>query len=429
MKPKKIMAMILAAAMVLGSSMTAFAADTAATPSNAGGATGTGTSFEHVDKEVITVTLPTSAEVANVFNYYVDPERAINSAGQLTDGSAVTANDDGVYFANAGTAAVPDKNAAVTAFSINGKDESDTSITVTVPANTTVTKVTYSAIDNEWQDDEGNGITGVNVTGATAQNGDTITIDPYVAGTSGSTTTFSSSSEAVRFEGKNSVDVDVSVVATVTAASDKDITLVADAAALTAATSPALLMTLKVGSDTKAITSGGATATATITGKPNNFAVTVENGKFVYGVRTNTDTANGGTALEAWDATTVQLIGKTNQKDIPAGADAMTAPTINLTWTVAKHGAASEGDTSATPASAVTNSGETDILVRLVSGQSAAASKITSVKVNGTDVAAAKIAVSGSGNVWLKGVVSGAGTYKVLITYDGTTYSATYVKK
>lgn len=431
MKSKKITAMVLAATLVLGSSMTAFATDTT-TPSNAnltGSASGTGTSFEHVDKEVITVTLPTSAEVANVFNYYVDPERAINSAGQLTDGSAVTANTDGVYFANSGTEAVPDKNATVTAFSINGKDESDTSITVAVPTDTTLTKVTYSAIDNQWQDDEGNEVTGVSVTGETPQNGDTITIDPYVAGTPAVTSTFSSSSEAVEFEGKNSVDVDVSVAATVTAASDKDIALVADDAALTTATSPALLMKLKVGEDIKAVTSDGATAKATIAGKPNNFAITVEDGKYIYGIRTDTDTDNGGTALEAWDSTTVQLIGKTNQKDIPAGANAMTAPTINLTWTIAKHGEASGDDTSATPASAITTSGDADILVRLISGKSADASKITSAKVNGTEVTSGNIAVSGSGNVWLKGVASGAGTYKIVIVYDGTTYSATLEKK
>lgn len=38
------------------------------------------------------------------------------------------------------------------------------------------------------------------------------------------------------------------------------------------------------------------------------------------------------------------------------------------------------------------------------------------------------IAVLGSGNVWLKGMASGERTYKVLITYDGTIYSATLTK-
>lgn len=247
MNLRKLMAGTLVATMVVGS-MTAFAADT--DPAN--NATGTGTSFEHVDKEVTKVTLPTTADVTNVFNYYVDPERAINDAKTLTDGTTnVTPNSDGVYFA--------------------------------VPSS------------------------------------------------DGSSTTYASSSKAVTFTGKNSVDVDVSVTATVTPGdAQKDIALVADETALTAATGPALLMTLKVGSASQAITTSGATATATIAGVAGNFEVKADNGKFVYAVKADADD-------DSWGTTTVQLQGKTNQKDIPAGANAMTTPTIGLTWTIAKH--------------------------------------------------------------------------------------------
>ena len=80
MKSRKLMAGILTVTMLAGSSMTIFAED-------ANSATGSGTSFDHVDKEITKVTLPTQAEVANIFDYYVDPERAINDAKTLTDGA------------------------------------------------------------------------------------------------------------------------------------------------------------------------------------------------------------------------------------------------------------------------------------------------------------------------------------------------------
>lgn len=233
MNLRKLMAGTLAVTMVIGSSMTAFAAD------QTGSATGTGDSVGHVDKEVLTVTLPTNTD--NVFDYHVDPERVIDLAGSLKDGTAVTKNNDGVYFKQ--------------------KDN-----------------------------------------------------------------TFASSSEAVEFEGKNSVKVDVSVAAAVTAtAGGKDIALVADDTALAAATTPALLMKLKVGAADAAITSEGATVKAELDGKPDNFEVKVEDNDFKYSAKA------GATG---WEKTTVQLSGKTNQTDVPSD---MTAPVIELTWTVTKH--------------------------------------------------------------------------------------------
>lgn len=439
MKLKKIMAVIFAAAMVVGSSSTVLAEDPA--PAGANGATGEGTTFEHVDKEIISVTLPTTAE-ADVFDYYVDPERLINDAGTLADGTTpVTGNDKGVYFLNSGTSAGTSAvNATVKAYSItNGGSQVNTGLTVTVPDTTTDTNLTYLTVslDSVATDGWYNGnnstatlVSGVTVTDdnngdseVTPTSGDTITVEPYrAAGTGSATTSYSNSSDAVKFEGKNSVDVDVSVTAAVTAsAGGKDIALVADEDALKAATAPALLMKLKVGTDEKAITSSGASASSKIAGVPDNFAVTTENNKYVYKIRTNT----AEEALDDWDSTTVQLIGETNTADVPAGNDALTAPQIALTWTVAK---STTPAVTTTPVSAVTTSGPADVLVRLVSGVNADVSKITSVKVNNTDVTSANIAVSGSGNVWLKGVASEAGTYNIVITYDGTTYSANLTK-
>lgn len=440
MKSKKIMAAALTATMVAGSCVTAFASDVSG---DANGATGTGTTFEHVDKEITSVTLPTTSSVANVFNYYVDPERLINDAGTLADGStAVTGNDEGVYFLNSGTSAgTPAVNAAAASYSIKdvAGDATTTGLTVEIPKTITVTTLYYltemddSVSATGWYEDNAGttAVTGtVTITqdsdGAsiTPASGSTITVTPYQAAQpGGATTSYSNSSDAVKFEGKNSVDVDVSVEAKVTAtAGDKDIELVADEAALKAAKSPALLMKLKVGADEKFITAAGTKASAKITGVPDNFAVTTENNKYVYKIRTNTDEE----ALDDWGSTTVQLIGKTNTANVPAGANALTAPQIALTWTVDKH-----SDTPAVttvPASAVTTSGTSDALVRLVSGTPADVNKITAVKVNNADVAKANIAVSGSGNVWLKGVAPAAGTYNILITYDGTVYSATLTK-
>ena len=369
MKSKKILAMTLATAMVLGGSMTAFAADT----DDANGATGSGTAFEHVNKDIIAVTLPTQGEVANVFNYYVDPERLINDAGTLADGStAVTGNTDGVYFKNTtpGTA-TPAVDASVKSYSIGGVTSG---LTVTIPT-TTAANLTYKTIVDDGTDgvttdgwyegtdtatvvtvnitDDGNGSV------PTLASGDSIVVEPYQAANPGTaTTSYSSSSDAVSFEGKNSVAVDVSVAATVTAsAGGKDIALVADADALAAAKTPALLMKLKVGTDEKIITSAGTTATATIAGVPANFAVTTENNKFVYKIRTNTDPDNGGKALDDWNATTVQLIGKTNTANVPEGAAALTAPQIVLTWTVAKsENATTQAYVSATTVSAASKS-------------------------------------------------------------------------
>lgn len=370
MKSKKMLAMTLAAAMVLGGSMTAFAADT----DDANSATGSGTAFEHVDKDIIAVTLPTQGQVANVFNYYVDPERLINDAGTLTDGTTeVTGNTDGVYFKNttAGTAS-PAVDASVKSYSIGGVTSG---LAVTIPT-TTAANLTYKTLVDDGTDGvtadgwyEGTDTTTavtVNITDdgngsvPTLASGDSIVVEPYQAANPGTaTTSYSSSSDAVSFEGKNSVAVDVSVAATVTAsAGGKDIALVADADALAAAKTPALLMKLKVGTDEKIITSAGTTATATIAGVPANFAVTTENNKFVYKIRTNTDPANGGKALDDWKATTVQLIGKTNTANVPEGAAALTAPQIVLTWTVAK----SENATTQAYVSATTVSTASKIL-------------------------------------------------------------------
>lgn len=96
MNMKKVAAIVLAATMVMGSSLTAFAAD------NEGAADGAGKNEGHVDKEVVNVILPTTqAGQASPFDFITDPERLIqDTAGAKYDGFTFPEkdNDTGVYF-------------------------------------------------------------------------------------------------------------------------------------------------------------------------------------------------------------------------------------------------------------------------------------------------------------------------------------------
>lgn len=96
---KKMMALALAASMVMGSSVVAFAAD-ASTPS--GGTQGSGAVEGHVDKEVLNVVLPTVEAGKSLFSYTMDPERLIQgtSAAKYAEGAVfpVAGSDTGVYF-------------------------------------------------------------------------------------------------------------------------------------------------------------------------------------------------------------------------------------------------------------------------------------------------------------------------------------------
>ena len=106
-KFKKFMAVTVAAAMVMGGSMTAFAADTSYTDptfeSQAVGETmtaeGTGEVEGHVNKEVLSMILPTQA--TNTFSFKVDPQRLIqDTEGAKYSGATFPAAnvDTGVYF-------------------------------------------------------------------------------------------------------------------------------------------------------------------------------------------------------------------------------------------------------------------------------------------------------------------------------------------
>lgn len=134
-KLKKVLAGMLAATMVLGMSMTAFASETGDTPAKTGGASGEGSSEGHVEKEVQNVVLPTVPTGAgSLFAYKMDPERLI----QETEGEKYADftfpakdSDTGVYFL------VGEKEYANTSKTIQVINKSSCDVTLTVKVKAT----------------------------------------------------------------------------------------------------------------------------------------------------------------------------------------------------------------------------------------------------------------------------------------------------
>lgn len=125
-KTRRVMAVVLAATMVFGSSLTAFAEE----PVTSGGTNGAGTSEGHVNKHVISVTLPIIPDGSTPFAYTMDPERLVNetNAAKYAEGSTFTdtAKTNGVYF-QTGEKAYDDKSTVLKA-----KSESSADVKLTV---------------------------------------------------------------------------------------------------------------------------------------------------------------------------------------------------------------------------------------------------------------------------------------------------------
>lgn len=258
---KRLLALTLVGAMVLGSSITAFAED-------ATSATGTGVNTGHLNTEIVTAVLPTSESVATIFNFTIDPEDILASADKFTDGT---------------TAA-----------------------------------------------------------GAAFKNADLV----YFKQANGAEKTYASSSQTVKVSAQNYIDADVSVAATIAApAEGKTIIPMAESAeAFAEATEATLLLQLKVGDSTGVITKDGATVTDTIDAQPTKFDTTYDGAGKPYKLVAKDN--------QTWDGKDVQLIGKVKKGTV---TDAIVAPNVTLTWTVAKHNdAPTASATSITPTSDVT---------------------------------------------------------------------------
>lgn len=239
---------------------------------------------------------------------------------------------------------------------------------------------------------------------------------------------YANTSNKVQAVNKSSCAIKLTVKVKATQNTAKDIALATSSTVATGENDPDLYLGLVVGTTKTTVSTSEQTVDKIIAGVPANFETAVVNDEYVYQEKAETT---------PWKAMDISMEGAVSNLAI---ADDTTAPTVNVTWSYEKAAAdatASEDAVDATapaaPAgtavSAVAASGDTDLLIRLVSGVNADASKITAVKVNNTAVASGNIAVSGSGNVWLKGVVSSAGTYSIEITYDGTKYIGSYTKE
>ncbi len=131
MSKKKVMALLLAVTMVMGSSITVFAAE----GDNTGSTQGAGTSEGHVDKEVLNVILPTIASGTTPFAYTMDPERLIQGtdASKYAEGTVFpdAATDTGVYFL------VGENQYANTSNTLQAINRSSCDVTFTVKVKTT----------------------------------------------------------------------------------------------------------------------------------------------------------------------------------------------------------------------------------------------------------------------------------------------------
>lgn len=358
---KKLLAVVLAATMVLGSSAMVFAADKKAET------TGSGSTEYVAVGDVFDVVFPTVAEGDTTFDYIVDPESLIQKTNADKYGNKKFEENGTVFFQRTG-------------------------------------------VKPQGTDMDGNA--GVNLD-------------------------YTVSSNEIRVTNKSTEDVNIEVTAKVDEVAG--IKMVAAKSDLAGETEPALYLGLTsrmidnaaTGAPDEveqAITVAGTVSSPSIPCDENAYEVQwVDNPTNPVVVGQGQYEKAMTAAAKAPDYTgftsySFYLTGACNE--VSGWAELKDkAPQVDLVWTVTDFVA-----NSGTAASAITTSGTSDILVRLVSGETAVLSKITSAKVNNTEVAKSNIAVSGSGNVWLKGVASAAGTYNVTIVYDGKTYSATLKK-
>lgn len=137
---------------------------------------------------------------------------------------------------------------------------------------------------------------------------------------------YASTSDALKFVGRNSVNVDVRVKVEVTV-SNNSIELAGSEEELNKMTDkPALLMEVDLGGAKKAVTKDGFEIAATIAGMPDNFEVTATGTGFSYAPK-NAVSENDS----AWDSTYIRLSGKTNGV---SGDANKTIPTVKYTWRI-----------------------------------------------------------------------------------------------
>ena len=318
---KKTAAFALTATMIFGSSLTVLAdANITAT----GGSTG------HVERKVINVEFPTVATNDTTFNFTMDAERLITAAGNKLEGADVTlptSNDTGVYFLVDGGGSRTVYTYDETKVSYKKYESEDT--TVTLKDNGTDTgKVKYVLIE-EKTDYEALAATVSGIVSVDYDNGEkclkVYADDAFIGETVTAGKTYANTSKPITVTNKSSHSVEISATASVSATSGTAVTL-SDSATISG-TTPKLYLGLKVGSDTQAVTTSGATAKTIVAGVVNNFEVkSNEDGSFSYGLKTAVDE-------DSWKTTTISMEGAVNQVE---NVGNVVAPTIAITWTYAE---------------------------------------------------------------------------------------------
>lgn len=146
-KLNKVLAGMLAATMVLGMSMTAFATET--TPVKNGSTTGSGEFEGHVEKSVLLVNLPTVAESANTFKYTMDPEGLIAATEGAKDKTATFESGANVYFLS--SANTYTKESAKLKVTNKGSVDADVTITASTAESTKMQMATSDTFTGNTQ--------------------------------------------------------------------------------------------------------------------------------------------------------------------------------------------------------------------------------------------------------------------------------------
>ena len=184
---------------------------------------------------------------------------------------------------------------------------------------------------------------GTTAVGSTFKNDDLVYFPQATSGA------YASSSQAVNIAAKNYIAADVSVNAKLGAAPTGKtlIPMAASEEERAAATEATLLLTVKVGTKTGAIVPGenGVTVTDTIAAQNAKFDTKWDADASEYKVVPKSDATFTG--LD------VQLIGKMKGGTV---ASTVVAPTVTLTWTVAKH-----NDAPTASATSIADNGSVDI--------------------------------------------------------------------
>lgn len=337
---KKVVALALAATMVMGSSLTAFAAD------DPHSSTGAASNEGHVDKHVVKVTLPTVAEGSTPFNYTIDPERLVNETSGSRYGTTTFTDDakrDGVYFLKgiAATLAtyevVADTSGTPDADTQYYTESEGTYTPATKPLTAFNSEVTYytqtsagTAASSQYDNKSGE------LTATSESSADIELTVKVEVGEDGNVTLADAAPSTDGYTAVTVADADAFAEGTFYTKSGSTYTKATtyDSGASYYKESDAeLYLALMVGSEAAEVLEAGKTATKTVTiaGIDSNFE-TVYNStteKYEYAVKANPS---------AWNTSSFYLTGVASK----ASAENVNAPTLKVTWSFADPAAEEE---------------------------------------------------------------------------------------